>query len=298
LPLGQVARVALPGPGTRFDYAALDPGTGRLWVAHMDAGELLAVDTKTRKVVATIRAPGVHGVIAVPRLDRVYASATDIRQVLTIDSHTGRVLARAPAGVYPDGLAYDPVSRRVFVSDESGGVETVIAATGRRIATIPLGGEAGNVQYDAGSGDVLVDVQTRNQIAIIDPRTRTIVRRLAVPGCDNDHSLYVDSPRRLAFVACDGNATLLTLDLRTMKFTGRFRVGRSPDVLASTPACGGFTCRPRVERSRCSSRPGGAHASSAPRSSRRRLTPSPSTRRPISSTSRCRATRQAALPRC
>jgi DNA-binding beta-propeller fold protein YncE len=45
-------------------------------------------------------------------------------------------------------------------------------------------------------------------------------------------SLYVDSPHRLAFVACDGNATLLSLNLRTMKFTGTFAVGDSPDVLA------------------------------------------------------------------
>ena len=58
----------------------------------------------------------------------------------------------------------------MFVSDETGGVETVIDARGRRIATIPLGGEAGNVQYDAGSGHVLVDVQSRDEIAVIDPR--------------------------------------------------------------------------------------------------------------------------------
>ena len=42
----------------------------------------------------------------------------------------------------------------------------------------------------------------------------------------------VDAPRRLAFVACDGNAKLRTLNLRTMRFTGTFDVGSSPDVLA------------------------------------------------------------------
>jgi DNA-binding beta-propeller fold protein YncE len=89
-----------------------------------------------------------------------------------------------------------------------------------------------HVQYDSGSGLVLVDVQTRNQIAVIDPRSDRIVRRIAVPSCDSDHSLYVDSVHRLAFVTCDRNATLLTLNLRTMRFTGRFKVGDSPDVLA------------------------------------------------------------------
>jgi DNA-binding beta-propeller fold protein YncE len=232
LPLKTVARVPLSGPSVRFDYTSLDPGSNRLYIAHMDASELLVFDVRRRKIVKTLAAPGVHGVIAVPQLGRVFASATNAREVLTIDAKTDAVIARAPAGQYPDGLAYDPVERHVFVSDESGGVETVLDAAGRRIATISLGGEAGNVQYDAGSGHVLADVQTRDDVAIIDPKTNRIVRRIPMPGCANDHGLYVDSTRRLAFVACDQNATLLTLDLRTMTVTGHASVGDSPDVLA------------------------------------------------------------------
>jgi len=67
---------------------------------------------------------------------------------------------------------------------------------------------------------------------VIDPRTNKIIKRIPMPGCASDHGLYVDSSRRLAFVACDQNATLLTLDLRTMKVTGSASVGDSPDVLA------------------------------------------------------------------
>lgn len=232
LPLKLLANVPLPGPSNRFDYTSLDQTTGRLYIAHMNAGQLLVFDTKTRLVVKTIAAPGVHGVIAVPSLHRVYASATDARQLYTIDSRTGRVLNRAPAGEYPDGLVYDPADRRVFVSDESGGIEAVFSAAGRRIGTVRLGGEAGNVQYDAGSGKVMADVQSRNQVVVIDPRSNRVVRRLALPDCDHPHGLNIDAPRRLAFVACDGNARLLTLDLKTMKITGQMDVGKSPDVLA------------------------------------------------------------------
>ena len=208
------------------------PGANKLYIAHMDASRLLVFDVRTRRVIKTIAAPGVHGVIAVPQLRRVYASATDAREVLTLDSRTDKVIARAPAGQYPDGLAYDPVERHVFVSDESGGVETVLNAGGHRIATISLGGEAGNVQYDSGSGRVLADVQTRNDIAVIDPRTNRIVRRVALPGCSHDHGLLIDASRRLAFVACDGNAKLLTLDLRRDEGDRERERRRQPDVLA------------------------------------------------------------------
>jgi DNA-binding beta-propeller fold protein YncE len=235
LPLKPVARAPLPGPSVRFDYQSLDPGAGRLYLAHMDAGQLLVFDVKARRVVKSIPAPGVHGVIAVPAIHRVFASATDDHQAITIDTRTLRVIARAPAGSYPDGLAWDPVERHVFVSDESGGVETVLNASGRRIATIHLGGDAGNVQYDPGSRHVLVGVQTRNEVAVIDPRSNRIVRRISVPGCDGSHSLLVDAARRLAFVTCDGNATLHVLDLRHMRFAGASTVGASPDVLAFDP---------------------------------------------------------------
>ena len=232
LPLKLVANVPLPGPSNRFDYTSLDPTTGRLYIAHMNAGQLLVFDTKTRRVVKSIAAPGVHGVIAVPQIHRVYASATDARQLFTIDSRTGRVLNRAPAGEYPDGLVYDPADRKVFVSDESGGVEAVFNAAGRRIGTVRLGGEAGNVQYDRGSGNVLADVQSRDQVAVIDPRSNLLARRVPLPGCDHPHGLNVDATARLAFVACDGNAMLLTLDLETMKVAGSMGIGSSPDVLA------------------------------------------------------------------
>lgn len=232
LPLKTVARVPLSGPSVRFDYTSIDPSRNELYVAHMDASQLLVVNLRTRRIVRTIPAPGVHGVIAVPREHRAYASATDAHEVLTIDTRSGRIVAHAPAGEYPDGLAYDPVERHVFVSDESGGVETVISAAGHRIATISLGGEAGNVQYDAGSRQVLVDVQSRNDIAVIDPRKNRVVRRIPLSGCDHDHGLNIDAARRLAFVACDGNARLLTLDLRSRRVTGTASVGPSPDVLS------------------------------------------------------------------
>jgi DNA-binding beta-propeller fold protein YncE len=142
------------------------------------------------------------------------------------------VIRSAPAGDYPDGLVYDPIEHRVFVSDESGGIEAVFDESGHRIGTVALGGEAGNVQYDSVSGHILAAVQTRNEVSVIDPKTERVIRRVALPGCDHSHGLFVDASRRLAFVACDGNARLLTLDLTHLKVTGNASVGGSPDVLA------------------------------------------------------------------
>ncbi|SDY81169.1 hypothetical protein SAMN05661080_04684 [Modestobacter sp. DSM 44400] len=236
LPLSTVATVALPGRDSRFDYADLDAGAHRLFLAHMGDGTLLELDTRTNKVIATVAdLPTVTGVIVVPELHRVFASAAGAGQVVTIDEDTATVLARAPAGSFPDGLAYVPTTGQVWISDEDGGAETVLdARTGQPVATVPLGGEAGNVRYDPAGDRILVDVQTANQVAVIDPHTRTILSRAPVPDCDHDHGLLVADGR--AFVACDGNNKLLTLALPGLTKLGALDVGDGPDVLAIDPA--------------------------------------------------------------
>jgi YVTN family beta-propeller protein len=234
LPLRIVADLPLPGGATRFDYQSLDPLTHLLFVAHLGSSMVTVVDVQSNQVVGNLTGiGGVHGVLAIPELGQVYASATDDQQVVVIDERTLQVVARIHGGEYPDGLAYVAARHEVFVSDEAGGADLVInTQTDQLVATTPLGGEAGNTQYDPNSGRVYVDVQTRNELAAIDPATNAVVARYPLAGCQHDHGLLIDALQRLAFVACDGNATLLMLDLGSLQTLARQSVGDSPDVLA------------------------------------------------------------------
>ena len=147
--------------------------------------------------------------------------------------------ATTATGAYPDGLAYDPANGTIWATNESGGSETVIdAATGAPRGTVHLGGFAGNVAYDPVSGRMLVAAQGSNQLAVIDPATRSVLRRVPLPGCSDGHSLTLDSQARLAFVACDVNDVLLTVDMTTWRVTGTAHVGVEPDVVAFDPHAG------------------------------------------------------------
>jgi DNA-binding beta-propeller fold protein YncE len=232
-----VADVPLPGKAARFDYQSFDSAAGRLWIAHMGAGEVLGFDVRARRVVARVPdMPGVTGVRVVPALERVFASLSGGRAVAVLDSRDGRVLARVPGGRFPDGLAYAPGAKKLFVSDEYGRQELVIdVPSSKARPPIPLDGEVGNTQYDAADARIWIAVQTRNELVAIDPATDSIVQRVPVPGIERPHGFYLDSHHRLAYVTGEAGARVGVLSLETGKIAHTYRVGDEPDVLALDP---------------------------------------------------------------
>ena len=240
-PLRVVADVPLPGSASRFDYQSLEPASGRLFISHMGAGQLVVFDVRAGRVIGNLDGfPTVTGVLAVPAEHRAYASATGDHAVVVVDDSTLQIVARVPGPRFPDGIAYAPGERRVFVSDESGGRDFVIdATTNTVVAQVELGGEAGNTQYDAGSHCVIVAVQTANQLAVIDPATATIVRRITLDKAVRyPHGFYIDAPHRLTFVSGQESGTLGVLDLRTLQLRQVLPIGGDPDVLAFDPSLG------------------------------------------------------------
>jgi DNA-binding beta-propeller fold protein YncE len=232
-----VADVPLPGPAVRFDYQSFDATTGRLWIAHMGAGEVLAFDVRTRQVVARVpNMPGVSGVYVVPALQQVFAALSAGHAVAVLDSRNGRVLARLPGGRFPDGLAYAPHANKLFVSDEYGRQELVIdvpSSTARR--PMQIGGEAGNTQYDSVADRIWVAVQTRNELVAIDPRTDSVVDRVPVPGIGRPHGFHVDAGSRFIYVTGEENSRVGVLDLRTKRVAHTYPVGEEPDVIVMDP---------------------------------------------------------------
>jgi DNA-binding beta-propeller fold protein YncE len=227
----------MPGPAVRFDYQSLDTSSGRLYIAHMNADQLVVFDTSTRKIVASLDGfSRVHGVWAAPEINRIFASVTGEHKVAAVDTKTLQTVAKVGTINYPDGIAYAPSQKRVFVSDEHGGADVVIdAQTNTLLKKIDLGGGAGNIAYDPGSGRILVAVHEKNELVTIDPEKLEIVARWPLPGIKNPHGISIDSANRLAFVAGEGNHRLALVDLSNMKVLGTYPVGEDPDVLSFDP---------------------------------------------------------------
>ena len=232
--LTKVADIPLPGPAVRFDYQSFDPSTNRLYIAHMNADQLIVFDAASRKVIANLDGfQRVHGVCTAPQIHRLFASVTGNHQVAAVDTQTLKIVGVAGPITYPDGLAYAPREKKVFVSDEHGDVDAVIdAVTNTLVTKIPLGGGAGNTVYDPASGHILVAVHGLNQLVTINPATDKILGRYALGGIENPHGIALDEADHIAFVAGEKNRSLAMVDLNTMKVLSTYQVGEDPDVLA------------------------------------------------------------------
>ena len=236
-PLRKIADIPLPGKAVCFDYQSLDATSGRLYMPHLNADELVVFDNEKREVVANLDSfPRVHGVWAVPRMGKVYASATGEHQVAVVDMRSLKTIAKPGPVQYPEGIAYVPGPKPIFVSDEQGIADAVIDATTDTLqTTIPLDGGAGNTVYDPGSGHILVAVHEKNQLVAIDPATGKIVGRYPVTGIGIPHGIALDLDARPAFVAGQENNKLALVDLTNMQVLATYPVGEDPDVLAFDP---------------------------------------------------------------
>lgn len=100
------------------------------------------------------------------------------------------------------------------------------------VATIKMSGNVGNTQYDSVSKHIFVNVQGTSELVEIDPNTDRIVARIKLADADSNHGLLIDAVHRLAFIACEDNDKLLVVDLETKELVATFQVEKGPDVLA------------------------------------------------------------------
>src|SRR2546425_10633568 len=147
-PLRVVADVPLPGSASRFDYQSLEPASGRLFISHMGAGQLVVFDVRAGRVIRNLDGfPTVTGVLAAPAEHRAYASATGAHAVIVVDDSTLGIVARVPGPRFPDGIAYAPEERRGFVSGGTGGGGFLCGARTNPVGTqVRLVGGAGETQ--------------------------------------------------------------------------------------------------------------------------------------------------------
>ena len=115
----------IPGADGGWDYARVDAGTGRLYVARSNA--IMAVDLASRKVTSALAsAQRAHAILPLANGKTLIETDGDTGLARFIDAATGAVLAEVATGKKPDAAFVDPATGLLAVMNGGDGTVALI----------------------------------------------------------------------------------------------------------------------------------------------------------------------------
>ncbi len=223
------ARQAMAGEGG-WDYLSHDTGRNRLYVSR--ATRMQVVDTLTGNLVGEIAdTPGVHGIALATDLNKGYISSGRANAVRVVDlqSMQSTAVIATPQGENPDYIAYDASTQRVWAfNGRSRNASVLDARTDQLVATVPLSGKPEAAVVD-GRGHVFVDIEDRNEVAVLDAGGERVTGHFALPGCDEPAGLAIDVAAHRLFVGCH-NKLLLVLNSDSGGVVAKLPIGEGVDA--------------------------------------------------------------------
>jgi len=220
-----VDRIA--GADGAWDIASIDPATRRLYVGRGEG--MMAVDLDSNKVIPIlVKGERVHAVVPLPG-GRAISTNGNSDTATLFDQGAGRVIRIFHTGKKPDAAVYDPASGLVLVMNAKSGTVTLIdPARTKEVGSIVIGGALEFAVSD-GRGRVYVNVEDRNEVAVIDTKKRQLVAHYPLAGCEGPTGLAIDPKTGLLFSACANRIAKVirsdgTGDVATLK------IGSRPDT--------------------------------------------------------------------
>jgi uncharacterized repeat protein (TIGR01451 family) len=109
---------------------AVNPSTGRVYVALSDEGSLSVVDgLEGRRVAVVTGLKRPRGVAVNPITNWVYVTDTGADSLVVIDGTSNEMLVSLPVGSYPDAVAVDPEANRIYVANAGDGSLWILDGT-------------------------------------------------------------------------------------------------------------------------------------------------------------------------
>lgn len=223
------------GGGSGWDYLSVDSANRRLYVTHRT--KVVVIDIDSDKIVGEITdTPGVHGFVVAPDLGRGFSSNGQENKVSVVDLKTLKTLQKVSTGANPDAILFEPKSAEVWTFNGRGKSATVIdAKTGKVLVdAIPLEGKPETGVADAEAGRVYVNLEDKNEIAVIDMKERKVVERWPIAPGTGASGLAIDRELHRLIIGC-GNSKMVLMDSTNGKVVASVDCGQGVDAAAFDP---------------------------------------------------------------
>jgi len=227
----------VPGSGGAWDYAVVDPRSGRLFLAQ--AG-VTAVDLKTNTVTTGLVAGKItHGLV--PLGDGALAVDDSQTKVITIfDGSSGKILSTIPTandnpvdGIHAlDAMVLEPKTGLLIALN--GGSGLLLLVDVKKSSVVGTASVGGHPEFAAadGTGNIYINVNRgkSSEIVSMNMVSRKVVKRIPLDGCEEATGLAYDQADQVVLSVCD-NGILKAIDARAGRVTASIAVGRGADAV-------------------------------------------------------------------
>lgn len=177
---------------------AISHDNARLFVTT-DANRLYKIDLSTKTVVDSLNLPATsHHLLTHPNDTLVYVATRDAGTVLEVNQLTMAVVRTFSLGGRPQGMALAANRSALYVANEVSNTLQIITLSNGAITSVPLssGGEGLALGSD---GKLYVGEVFAGLVEVVDPVTRTVVRKITTGGTPRE--VAADPPRNQVLVA-------------------------------------------------------------------------------------------------
>jgi YVTN family beta-propeller protein len=230
----KVVQAAKVGGAGGFDYVNADSDGRRLYVARsgQSGARITVFNLDTLAPVGEIAGVGAHGVAVDPKSHHGFASS---KPVVMFDTNTLEKIKTIDVEGGPDGLLFEPATERVYVlSHRAPNVTVIDAKEGTVIGTIDLGGAPEQAASD-GQGRVWIDLEDKDQVAVVDANTMKVTAHYDLGGKGGPAGLALDAKNHILFACCRNPATCVVLNADTGAVITTLPIGTGVDGAAFNP---------------------------------------------------------------
>jgi DNA-binding beta-propeller fold protein YncE len=231
----KVEKTAKVGGDGGFDYVYADSAERRLYIPRTGQTPRITIfNLDTLEPVGLIPDVSARGVAVDPKSMHGFASS---KPVAMFDAKTYKPLKTIDVQGNPDGILFDSFNERVYVFSHTAPNATVIdAKDGSVIGTIDLGGAPEQAATD-GAGHLYVDIEDKDNIAVVDTKTMQVTGRYDLAGKGGTCAgLALDVKNKVLFAGCRNPQNMVILSAQDGKILTTLPIGRGVDGVVFNPA--------------------------------------------------------------
>jgi DNA-binding beta-propeller fold protein YncE len=174
-----------------------------------------------------------HGAVVDSKSHHGFISS---KPILMFDSQTMMPIKKIEVEGNPDGMLFDPSDQRAYILSHAAPHVTVIdAKDGSVLGTIDLGGMPEQAAAD-GKGHLYIDVEDKDNIAVVDTKTLTVTAHYDLTGKGGTCAgLSLDAKNRVLFAACRNPANMVILNADDGKIITTLPIGTGTDGALFNP---------------------------------------------------------------